>query len=85
VITRDETDHGKPHPDPFLKAAAKLGVRPQRCLALEDSYNGVRSAHAAGTMTVMVPDLLDVTDELRVLCIAVVPDLHAVRDMLLSS
>jgi len=82
VITRDETAHGKPHPDPFLKAAAKLGVRPQHCLALEDSHNGIRSAHAAGTMTVMVPDLIDITEELRGLCVAVVRDLHDVRDML---
>jgi len=85
LITRDETDHSKPHPDPYLKAAAKLGIAPNRCLTLEDSYNGVRSAHAAGTMTVMVPDLLSCTDELRGLCVAVVKDLHEVRDILLGS
>ena len=75
---------GKPHPDLFLKAASELGVRAERCLVLEDSYHGVRAAHAAGAMPVMVPDLLPATDELRALCVAVVRDLHDVRAMLNS-
>ena len=49
----------KPQPDPYLKAAERLDVRPERCLALEDSLNGVRSAASAGMMTIMVPDLIE--------------------------
>jgi HAD superfamily hydrolase (TIGR01509 family) len=75
---------GKPAPDPFLKAAERLGAAPSLCLALEDSHNGVRSAAAAGMMTVMVPDLLAPTDDIRALCVAIADDLHAVRDLILA-
>jgi beta-phosphoglucomutase-like phosphatase (HAD superfamily) len=80
----DYTRH-KPHPDPFLKAAEILGVDPRACLAIEDSHHGVRSASSAGMMTVMVPDLLPATDEIRALCLHVVPDLHEVRRLLTGS
>ncbi len=82
VCTREDVTRGKPHPEIFLKAAAALGVRAERCLILEDSHHGVRAAHAAGAMAVMVPDMLPPTDELRTLCVAVVRDLHDVRAML---
>jgi HAD superfamily hydrolase (TIGR01509 family) len=75
----------KPHPDPFLKAAELLGVAAQDCLAIEDSHHGVRSAAAAGMMTVMVPDLLPATDEICALCIQVAPDLHAVGRLISGS
>jgi beta-phosphoglucomutase-like phosphatase (HAD superfamily) len=76
---------GKPAPDPFLKAADRLGVDPRLCLALEDSHNGVRSACAAGMMTVMVPDLLPASEDIRGLCVAVITDLHGVRQLLLDT
>lgn len=47
--------HNKPAPDVYLGAARKLGVEPGRCIAFEDSGNGLRSAHAAGMLTVAVP------------------------------
>jgi HAD superfamily hydrolase (TIGR01509 family) len=82
VATRNDVSRGKPHPDLFLKAAADLKVAPARCLVLEDSHNGVRAAHAAGCILVMVPDLLPPTDEMRALCLAVAADLHEARAML---
>lgn len=82
VIAAGDYDRGKPHPDPFLAAAARLGVAPADCLALEDSHNGVRAAHGAGMMTVMVPDLLPATSEIAGLCVAVAASLHDVRLML---
>jgi len=85
VLTRDDVDAPKPHPALFLKAAAAAGHMPAACLAVEDSHVGVRSAYAAGTMTVMVPDMVPCTDEIRALCLHVVPDLHAVRDLLHAS
>ena len=82
VCTREDVTRGKPNPDIFLAAAGKLGVRPERCVVLEDSYPGVRAAHASGAMAIMVPDMLPATDELRALCVAVVRDLNEVRAML---
>lgn len=82
VVGQGDYARGKPAPDPYLAAAEALAVRPEDCLALEDSHSGVRSAAAAGMMTVMVPDLLDATDEMRSLCIAVAADLHEVQRML---
>jgi HAD superfamily hydrolase (TIGR01509 family) len=71
VVTRTDVTHGKPHPETFLRAAASLAIDPADCLALEDSHNGVRAASAAGMMTVMVPNLLPATDEMRALCVGV--------------
>ena len=82
LITRDVQTRGKPHPEPFLLAASALGIDPQDCLALEVSHNGVRSASAAGMMTVMVPDMLDPTEEMESLCVRVARDLHEVRGLL---
>jgi beta-phosphoglucomutase-like phosphatase (HAD superfamily) len=78
-VAHGDYANGKPAPDPFLKAAERLGVAPALCLALEDSHNGVRAASAAGMMTVMVPDLIAPTDEIQRLCTRVVADLHEVR------
>jgi HAD superfamily hydrolase (TIGR01509 family) len=85
VIACGDYARGKPHPDPFLRGAEVLAKHPARCLVLEDSYNGVRAAHAAGMITVMVPDLLDATEEMRGLCHAIANTLHAVRQGLLDS
>jgi HAD superfamily hydrolase (TIGR01509 family) len=82
VIACDDYARGKPHPDPFLRGAEVLAKDPARCLVLEDSYNGVRAAHAAGMITIMVPDLLGATDEMRELCHAIPNSLHAVRHAL---
>ena len=85
IVAQGDYARGKPHPDPFLKAAAAIGLEPETCLALEDSHNGVRSAHAAGMMTVMVPDLLAPTEEISGLCVAVLETLHHVRAALIAS
>ena len=82
VVAREDVTRHKPHPAPYLEAARRLGVAPTACLALEDSHNGVRAAHAAGMMTVMAPDLLHATEEMQGLCLHIVEDLHAVRGLL---
>lgn len=81
IVARGDYARGKPYPDPFLKAAECLDVPAGACLALEDSHNGVRAAAAAGMMTVMVPDLLEATDEMRGLCHSIAADLHEARDL----
>jgi HAD superfamily hydrolase (TIGR01509 family) len=60
VVTGDEVRHGKPHPEPYLTAAARLGLAPQACLAIEDSPTGVASAVAAGVPVVAVPAVVPV-------------------------
>ena len=55
VVTGDVVSQGKPHPEPYLKAARDLGVDPADCLAIEDSNTGARSAEAAGCTVVVVP------------------------------
>ncbi len=81
IVTREDVARHKPHPDPFLKAASLLGVAPEACLALEDSHNGVRAAHAAGVMTIMVPDLLEPTEEMHAKCVHIAESLHEVIRM----
>jgi HAD superfamily hydrolase (TIGR01509 family) len=82
IIAAGDYARGKPAPDPYIAAAARLEIDPAACLALEDSHNGVRAAHAAGMMTIMVPDLLEATPEMRALCVAISGTLHEVRAML---
>ncbi|WP_332701975.1 HAD family hydrolase [Devosia sp.] len=79
IVTRDDVINPKPHPEPYLTAARRLGVDPLHCLALEDSDAGVRAAHAAGMQTVMVPDLVHPSAEIRALGIAVMESLDHVR------
>ena len=71
VVTRDDVTFPKPHPEPYLLAAQRLGVEPTQCLALEDSHTGVRAAHAAGMQTIMVPDLVGPSDEIHALGVSV--------------
>jgi HAD superfamily hydrolase (TIGR01509 family) len=79
VVTRDDVEHPKPHPEPYLTAARRLGVAAEQCLAIEDSHSGVKAAHAAGMQTVMVPDLVRPSREVEALCAAVLDSLHHVR------
>ncbi len=85
IVGHGDYERGKPAPDPFLTAAKRLGVEPRLCLALEDSHNGIRSASSAGMMTIMVPDLLEPTNEIEELCAFVVRDLHEVRRLILAA
>lgn len=64
VVSARMVKNGKPAPDIYLFAAEKLGLKPEECMALEDSQNGIRSANAAGCKTVMVPDLDGPTGEI---------------------
>ncbi|MCI4591449.1 HAD family phosphatase [Sphingobium sp. BYY-5] len=85
IVTRSDVERPKPHPEPYLLAAQRLGVDPTHCVAVEDSYAGVRSATAAGIATVMVPDLLLPTEELILACAQVLPSLTDLRDLLLAT
>jgi HAD superfamily hydrolase (TIGR01509 family) len=56
IVTGDEVSQGKPHPEPYLTAAALLGVDPSDCLAIEDSNTGATSAAEAGCRVLVVPN-----------------------------
>ena len=60
TVCADDVTRGKPDPEPYLRAASLLGADPRRCVALEDSPNGVASAEAAGCRTVAVPSLVPI-------------------------
>ncbi|OCK62140.1 HAD family phosphatase [Bradyrhizobium sp. LMTR 3] len=82
LLTCDDVARGKPSPDLYLLAASRFGLKPEACVAVEDSNHGVAAAHAAGAITIMVPDMVTPTEESRARCAAVVPDLNAVLAML---
>jgi HAD superfamily hydrolase (TIGR01509 family) len=56
TVSSEEVARGKPAPDVYLEAARRLGVSAERCAAIEDSHNGIRSAKAAGMRVVAIPN-----------------------------
>ena len=64
IVCGDMVTKSKPNPDIYLKACELMKVDPEECYAVEDSYNGIRAAHAAGMKAIMVPDLLEPTPEI---------------------
>lgn len=60
IIAGDQVEHGKPHPEPYLKAAEKLGVNIEHCIAFEDSISGLHSAEASGAIAIGVPNLVQI-------------------------
>jgi HAD superfamily hydrolase (TIGR01509 family) len=56
TVSSEEVAQGKPAPDVYLETARRMGVEPDRCAAVEDSENGIRSAKAAGMRTIAIPN-----------------------------
>jgi HAD superfamily hydrolase (TIGR01509 family) len=82
VVGGDEVNMGKPAPDLFLEACRRLALPPRECIVLEDSEPGIRGAHAAGTIPIMVPDVAPPGDEVRAMAHRVFPSLHEVKAVL---
>ena len=80
VVGGDLLKNSKPAPDIYLMTCERMGVLPENTYAIEDSYNGIRSAHSAGLHRVMVPDMMPETEEMRKMSAAVFQDLFQVRD-----
>ena len=76
VLSGYDVPRGKPAPDIFQEAARRLGLEPSECYVFEDSLNGVRAGADAGCATIMVPDLVQPTEEIRLLCAGIYPTLH---------
>lgn len=79
IICGDDVTHSKPNPLIYQTAAQALNVKSADCLALEDSTNGVKSAHAAGMTVVQIPDLIPFMPELIALKPTVLTDLYEVK------
>ena len=75
LVTADDVTHGKPHPEPFLVAAQRMGVDPEHCLVVEDAPKGLEAARAAGCFTLAV---MTTTAPEKLVADAVIPDLSAV-------
>ncbi|MBR4382465.1 MAG: HAD family phosphatase [Selenomonadaceae bacterium] len=71
--------NGKPAPDIFLLAAKKLNLAAEDCYIFEDSFNGIRAANASGGVTIMIPDTMQPTDEIKNLCAGVFDNLLEAR------
>jgi len=82
IICADMVKLGKPAPDIYAHAVQKLGLSPDRCFAVEDSPNGVKSAYAAGCKVIMVPDLTEPDEELKKLLYARVSSLIEIKKLL---
>ena len=82
IIGGDKVKRSKPEPDIFLEACRRLGAEPERCYVIEDSYNGIRAAHAAGMHPIMVPDLMEPTEEMHTLAEEILESLDEVRRFL---
>lgn len=75
ILGGDQVSNHKPHPEPYIAAAASLGYQAQDCIAFEDTDTGVRSAMASGAKTVQVPDLVAPSEEVRAMGHLIAPTL----------
>ncbi|MCQ2565762.1 MAG: HAD family phosphatase [Clostridia bacterium] len=82
IVGGDMITRCKPDPEIFLKSIDGTGLKPEECAVIEDSYNGIRAAYAAGMFPIMVPDMLPPTDEMKEKAGIILPDLLAVKDFL---
>ena len=83
VVSGDMVQRGKPDPEIFLRCAAQMGIPESKyteICVIEDSYNGIRAAHAAGMKPVMVPDQLPPTQEMREKAAVILPSLFDVME-----
>ena len=82
IICGDMVKKSKPEPDIYLTAAEEINVSPNKCYAIEDSYNGIRSAYRAGMDVIMVPDMLPANEEMKEICCNILDSLFQVTDLL---
>ncbi|SHJ25442.1 HAD family hydrolase [Hespellia stercorisuis] len=78
VVYGDSVEKSKPDPDIFLKAIAQLQLTPEECFIIEDSTSGIRAGNASGASVIHIPDQVNVEEELRRSCYAVLDDLSQV-------
>ncbi len=64
MVTGDMVTHSKPDPEIYLRGAKLLGLKTSECMALEDAVAGIKAAHSAGTVPILVPDLIEPPEEI---------------------
>lgn len=82
IIGGDMVKNGKPDPEIFLKAVCALSADKQKCIIIEDSFNGVNAAYNAGIPVIMVPDMIPPDEEMISKALCVLPSLTEVREYL---
>ena len=82
LITGDMVTHSKPDPEIYTLACKSLGLKPNECVAIEDSPNGIKSALGAGMNAIMVPDKIKPNDEMKKLCYKIYDNLEGLKEIL---
>jgi HAD superfamily hydrolase (TIGR01509 family) len=82
VVGGDEVVRSKPFPDLFLEACRRLRLSPEECVVLEDSDAGIRAAHAAGAIPLLVPDTVPPSSEAKKMALGIFPSLAEVQAFL---
>lgn len=85
IVSAKQVKNGKPAPDVYLYACEQIGEKPENCIAVEDSPNGIKSAYAAGCMPVMVPDLTEPDEEVMPLLYGMAETLSDLKGMILRN
>lgn len=80
--TGEMVEHSKPNPEIYLMACKSIGMEPGECAAIEDSLNGIRSAHAAGLHPIMVIDKVQPTREIKKMCESIFNSLDGLKTIL---
>lgn len=84
IVCGDMIENSKPNPEIYLRAARELNVEPKNCIALEDAPNGIKAASKAGMKVIMIPDMIEATDEIKEMVTVELEHLGEVIDYLES-
>ncbi len=82
VVCGEDIEKGKPDPDIFIEAARRIGKNPKECLGIEDSRNGILSVKRAGMTAVLVPDMVEVTQDMKDAADYISDDLNMVLEII---
>ena len=82
ITTGDMVTHSKPNPEIYQKAIKSLNLKPEECIAIEDSPNGIKSAFAANLKVIMIPDKIQPTEEIKQMTEKIYPNLNYLKEIL---
>ena len=85
IVSGEEVKRGKPYPDIFLLAASQLNLLPEDCYVFEDGLPGVRAGVKAGCETIMIPDMIQPTEDILSMPVQIFKDLLQAKDFIQKS